>query len=75
MPFTFVTYGRYISVDGQWLILRVRPMGLCTKKWDIYTWDAETRTFKRFDHRGFRTLNDAKRFVTAKTELAVFGDL
>lgn len=74
MPFQFITYGRYVSVDGKWLIQRRKRVMGRGSNWVLAYWNEGTRNFEDTGHRAFKTLNDAKRWVTARTELAMFNE-
>lgn len=64
MPFQFITYGRYISVDGNWLITRTIHPRTKRRSWQVNKWAEDTRQFTPVDGACFLTLEMAKFYVT-----------
>lgn len=64
MPFQFENYGRYISVDGNWLITRAVHPRTKTRTWQVSRWNEEVREFVPVDGANFISLAMAKFYVT-----------
>lgn len=75
MSFQFVTYGRYISVDAKWLIIRDRNQATPGYPWKVQTWDSEHRAWVDFQGKVFKALNDAKEFVSLRSHDTPFGTM
>lgn len=73
MPFLFVNCGRYISVDANWLILRVKHPRTSARSWQVHKYDYGAREFMPVDGARFATLEMAKFYVSDLSDLPLLS--